>query len=128
MAGRSGYSTKTWRETAARNSTLRPSIAVSETGYRISRRRIIPASPSRPVANRTRLAGSGVATDETTLVSADGSVTVVVPSRFKFNAAAKPSVVSVVRTGTVPAESENMLNAKMLPDVDTPSGALSAGP
>jgi hypothetical protein len=84
--------------------------------------------PNKPVANSTRLSGSGVTTDETTLVSVDGSVTVVVPSRFTFNVAAKPSIVSVVRVGTVPAVSENMLKAKVLPDADTPSGELSAGP
>ena len=41
---------------------------------------------------------------------------------------AKPSVVSLVSAGTVPSASENMLNAKVLPDVETPSGELSAGP
>ena len=41
---------------------------------------------------------------------------------------AKPSVVSLVSVGTVPAVSENMLKANVLPDVETPSGALSAGP
>ena len=96
--------------------------------YCVCLRRSPPASPNRPVANRRRLDGSGTVEDETMLVSVDGSVEVVVPSRFTFTVAAKPSVVSVVRAGTVPAGSENMLKAKMLPDVDVPSGELSAGP
>ena len=42
--------------------------------------------------------------------------------------AAKPSSISVVRVGIVPAESENMLNAKTLPAVDIPSGDIRAEP
>jgi hypothetical protein len=71
--------------------------------------------------------GSGVSADGTTLVSVDGSVGLVVPSRFTFTVAAKPSVESVVRAGIVPAGSENMLKANALREVDTPSGELTAG-
>jgi len=42
--------------------------------------------------------------------------------------AAKPLIVSAVRVGIVPAASENMLNANVLPEVETPSGALREGP
>jgi len=42
--------------------------------------------------------------------------------------AANPLVESVVSVGTVPAASENMLKANVLPDVETPSGAVNAGP
>jgi len=55
-------------------------------------------------------------------------VTVVVPSRFTLTSNANPSVVSVVNAGSVPAASENMLKARVLPEVDTPSGELKAGP
>ena len=54
--------------------------------------------------------------------------TVVVPFRFTSTVNANPSVVSVVRTGIVPAASENMLKANVLPEVDVPSGELNAGP
>jgi hypothetical protein len=36
--------------------------------------------------------------------------------------------VLLVRAGIVPAASENMLKAKVLPEVETPSGELNAGP
>ena len=55
-------------------------------------------------------------------------MTVVDPSRLMSTVAAKPSVRSVVKAGTVPAASENMLKAKVLPEVDTPSGEFTAGP
>jgi len=64
----------------------------------------------------------------TTPVCDEKEVTVVVPSRFTSTVKAKPSVVSLVSAGIVPAASENMLNANVLPDVDTPSGELRAGP
>jgi len=41
---------------------------------------------------------------------------------------AKPSLIFIVRVGIVPAASENMLKANLLPEVDTPSGELNAGP
>jgi len=41
---------------------------------------------------------------------------------------AKPSVVSLVNTGIVPAASEYMLKANVLPEVDTPFGELNAEP
>jgi len=63
-----------------------------------------------------------------TKVCVEKFVTVVEPSRFTVTMKAKPSVVSVVRAGIVPAASENMLQANVLPEVATPSGELSAGP
>jgi len=85
--------------------------------------------------DRIRLPGSGTPPgggDDiiagVTLVCAELSVTVVEPSRFTSMVKAVPKVVSVVSTGIVPAGSENMLKAKVLPEVDTPSGELSAGP
>ncbi len=42
--------------------------------------------------------------------------------------AANPFTLSVVSVGIVPAKSENILNANVLPEVDTPSGELIAGP
>jgi hypothetical protein len=62
------------------------------------------------------------------VVCADEFVMRVVPSRLTSAVNANPSVVSVVRAGIVPAASENMLKANALPDVDTPSGELNAGP
>ena len=62
------------------------------------------------------------------VVCIDEFATVVVPSRLIFTVAANPSTKSVVRTGTVPAASENMLKANALPDVEVPSGELRAGP
>lgn len=64
----------------------------------------------------------------TTLVSDEKLVTVVVPSRFTFSVNPKPSVKSEVNVGVIPTWSENILNANVLPDVETPSGALNAGP
>ena len=52
----------------------------------------------------------------------------MVPSRFPSVVKAKPFARSLVSTGIVPAASENMLNANVLPEVETPSGELSAGP
>ena len=63
-----------------------------------------------------------------TMVSGEKLFTVVVPSRFTPTVKAKPSVVSVVRAGIVPAASENMLKANALPEVETMSGELRAGP
>ena len=63
-----------------------------------------------------------------TVVCADEFVTVVDPSRFTSIVKAKPLTVSLVRTGMVPAASENMLKANVLPEVDFPSGELKAGP
>lgn len=62
-----------------------------------------------------------------TNVCAEKLVTVVVPSRLIAIKKANPSLVSVVRTGIVPAASENMLKANVLPEVETPSGELTAG-
>src|ERR1700693_1792497 len=61
-------------------------------------------------------------------VSFEKLVTVVVPSRFTSIVAANPLVRSVVSAGTVPAGSKNMLNANVLPEVDVPSGELTADP
>ena len=63
-----------------------------------------------------------------TVVSVEKLFTVVDPSRFTSIVSAKPSVVSLVSMGMVPAGSENRLKANVLPDVETPSGAESAGP
>ena len=62
------------------------------------------------------------------MVCADELVTVVDPSKLTSPVNAKPLVVSVVNTGVMPAVSENRLKANVLPEVDTPSGALNAGP
>jgi hypothetical protein len=53
--------------------------------------------------------------------------TLVVPSRFSSTVKAQPAALDV-SVGMVPAASENMLNANVLPEVETPSGELSAGP
>src|ERR1035441_7383625 len=80
-----------------------------------------------PVPNaNARPRGSG--TEGNPEICVEKLVTLVVSSRFTFTVNAKPSVVSLVNTGIVPAESENMLNANVLPEVDTPSGELNAGP
>ncbi len=85
-----------------------------------------PASP-KPI--RGKLEGSGIADDTGAIVaSGEKLVKVVVPSKFTSIVKAKPSVVSLVSTGIVPAWSENMLKAKALPEVDIPSGAFRAGP
>ena len=55
-----------------------------------------------------------------TAVCAEKFVTVVVPSRFTSIVTANSSVVLVVRTGIVPAASENMLKANVLPEVAVP--------
>jgi hypothetical protein len=82
-----------------------------------------------PAAINGKAPGSGTArVAGTTVVCAEELATVVVPSRFTSTVKAKPLVISLVRTGIVPAASENMLNAKVLPEVDVPSGELSAGP
>src|SRR5260370_37630678 len=81
------------------------------------------------VANSNKLHGSG-----TPLIPASPSfrdetlVTVVVPSRFTSTVKAHPCVASVVRAGMVPAGSENMLKANVLPEVEVPSGEVNAGP
>ena len=49
------------------------------------------------------------------------------PSRFTLTDNAMPSTRSLVKAGVVP-RSENMLKPNELPDVDVPSGELSAGP
>ncbi len=83
-----------------------------------------------PATRRAELAGSGVVlvVVGSTAVCDEKLVKLVVPSRFTFTVKANPSAVSVVRAGTVPAASENILNANVLPEVETPSGALRAGP
>jgi hypothetical protein len=55
-------------------------------------------------------------------------MTVVEPSKFTLTMNPKPFVISEVNAGMVPAASENMLNAKELPEVDTPSGEVNAAP
>ena len=73
--------------------------------------------------------GSGDApADWATVICADEFVTVVVPSRLTFTVNANPLVVSLVSAGMVPAASENILNANVLPEVEAPLGALRAGP
>ena len=65
-----------------------------------------------------KLPGSGTAAVAgTTVVCAEELVTVVVPSRFTSIVKANPLVVSVVRAGIVPAGSENMLKANLLPEL-----------
>ena len=83
---------------------------------------------TKPALTRPRLPGSGTAVVCRPEVCKEKLFTVVVPSRFTFTVNAKPSVVLVVNAGMVPAASENMLNPKVLPEVDTPSGELNAGP
>ncbi len=81
------------------------------------------------VAMRTKLLGSGtVLVTGSTLVWAENLFTVVVPLRFTSTRTAKPSVRLVVSVGMVPAASENMLNANVLPDVELPLGEFNAGP
>lgn len=81
------------------------------------------------IQTRVSVLGSGVVLFRgLTLVCVEKLFTVVVPSKFTLIVAANPSVVSVVNTGIVPAAFENMLNANVLPDVETPSGELKAGP
>jgi len=63
-----------------------------------------------------------------TLVCGEKLVPVVVPSRFTSILNANPFVRSVVKAGTVPATLENMLNAKVLPEVEALSGEFKAGP
>lgn len=92
------------------------------------RRKRHAAHHTAAVPSSTRLFGSGTAFTALMLVCAEKLVTVVVPSGFTLTTKANPSVVSLVRTGFVPAPSENMLKANVLSDVDTPSGELNAGP
>jgi hypothetical protein len=78
---------------------------------------------------RSNVPGSGVVVaNSPALVSFEKFFKVVVPSRFTSIVTAKPSVVSLVSVGIVPLLSENMLNAKELPDEDVPFGDVSAGP
>ena len=89
------------------------------------------SASQRPIltAISGKLHGSGIVVfADATVVCAEELVTVVVPSSFTSTVKANPLVVSVVRTGIVPAASENMLKANLLPDVDVPSGELNAGP
>src|SRR5271169_6534429 len=83
-----------------------------------------------PAAISGKVPGSGMAgaVAGTTAPSVEKFVTVVVPSRFTSTVKANPSIVSVVRAGIVPAASENILKANVLPEVDVPSGELNAGP
>jgi len=85
---------------------------------------------TKATANRPSAApfGSGVALIGVMLVCGEKSVNVVVPSRLILTVTANPLIVSVVSAGMVPALSENILKAKLLPEVDTPSGELRAGP
>jgi hypothetical protein len=77
---------------------------------------------------RVKLDGSGTALTFVITVSADGLFVKTVPPTFRARVPAKPLTVSEVRTGIVPAASENMLNANALPDMDAPSGEFTAGP
>ena len=81
-----------------------------------------------PRKKQKKLLGSGTALVVLMLVTGEKLATVVVPSRFTSILKANPFVRSVVKAGTVPAALENMLNAKVLPEVDVPSGVLNAGP
>jgi hypothetical protein len=83
----------------------------------------IPAIPMR-----TRPLGSGTVLTGATLVCGEKLVTVAVPSGLTPTVAPNPSITSVVSTGMVPAASENMLNPKVLPDAEVPSGEFTAGP
>src|ERR1035437_454062 len=107
---------------------MQPRIA-AHAGYARARSasRTIPQNasespPSKPVP------GSGIVLTGATLVCAEKFVAVVVPSRLTPIVKANPSVVSLVRAGTVPAASANTLKANVLPEVDPPSGELNAGP
>ncbi|SRR5579885_2962983 len=87
-------------------------------------------SPATATPSSVSDPGSGTGVSEVgvlVVVWGEKLVTLAVPSRFVLIVAANPSVKSVVSVGTVPAASENMLNAKVLPDVDVPSGELIAG-
>ena len=93
------------------------------------RRRKSTASQRTMRAIGAKALGSGAAAlTGLMLVSDEKLVTEVVPSRLTSTVNAKPSVVSVVSAGVVPAGSENMLKANVVPEVDTPSGVLRAGP
>jgi len=83
-----------------------------------------------PAAISDTAPGSGTAgaVIGTTVVCADEFVTGVVPLRLTSAVKAHPLIASVVRTGIVPAASENMLKANVLPEVDVPSSELCAGP
>ena len=105
---------------------LRPTDAY-QSGIRRRRERKIP-SKATAVPTRAKLPGSGTLLSGVTFVCDEKLVTVVDPSRFTSTVNANPSVVSVVSAGIAPATSENMLNANVLPEVETPSGALRAGP
>jgi hypothetical protein len=74
-----------------------------------------------------KLPGSGTSTGEPMTVRRDCAAAVVVPLRLIFTVAANP-FGSLVRAGTVPVASENMLNANVPPGVDAPLGNATAGP
>ena len=104
-----------------------PSNPLVQQPFR-SRLNIVRTASAAPTS--IRLPGSGTADSgaNTTVVCEEKLFTVVLPSRFTSIVNAKPSVVSLVRTGMVPAASENMLKANVLPEVETPSGESMAGP
>lgn len=98
-------------------------ILLDQTGGEtqpLRRRRKIPKATAIPT-NRLQL-GSG------TELAVMKSVAAVVPSRFTLTTKANPLAESFVNTGVVPAASENMLNANVLPEVDVPSGEFRALP
>src|SRR5260370_6884352 len=87
------------------------------------RARIMSAAAASP-----KLAGSGTAfCSGSTLVWREELVTKVVPLRLTSVVNANP-LGSLVNFGTVPAASENMLKANVLPDVDVPSAELKPVP
>ena len=92
-----------------------------------------PPSPASNTANAIRAGNDSVGIGVVVvvvvvaLVCEEKSVGVVVPSRFTSTRSANP-LGSPVSAGTLPAASENMLKAKLVPEVDTPSGELNAGP
>src|SRR5271157_234150 len=91
------------------------------------RKRNAPHQASAVPSSRKSF-GSGTVLAGLMVVSDEELVTVVVPSRFTSTVKANPFMVSLVSTGIVPAGSENMLKANVLPEVEVPSGELNAGP
>ena len=93
------------------------------------RKRKISQNPVAPSGMSGKLLGSGtVLVACATVVCAEEFVTEVVPSRLTPTVNANPLVASLVSVGIVPAASENILNANVLLEVETPSGELRARP
>ena len=104
-------------------------MTVGASAVRVVRsRRHNATSKASAVAINARLPGSGTTLTGVTVVAIEKFVTEISPSKLIFARAANPSVRSVVSVGMVPAASENMLKANVLPELDVPSGVFTAGP